>query len=99
MANYYLTNKAIDDLSAIWNYTFDTWSENQADAYYIFLVNGCREIAENPSLGKKYNEISQGLLGYKVGRHILFYQVISKTEVEIIRILHEQMDLKNRIKD
>ena len=99
MANFRLTNKAVDDLSAIWDYTFDTWSENQADTYYNFLIDGCRKIAKNPLLGKKYNEISNGLLGYKVGRHILFYQVITKSEIEIIRILHEQMDLKNRIKD
>ncbi len=34
MANYILTNKAVDDLSSIWNYTFDFWSEQQADIYY-----------------------------------------------------------------
>lgn len=99
MADFRLTSKAVDDLSAIWEYTFDTWSENQADTYYNFLLDGCREIAENPHLGKNYNEISQGLLGYKAGRHILFYQVVSKSEIIIIRILHEQMDLKNRMKD
>jgi len=29
MANYYLTNKAVDDLAQIWDYTFDEWSENK----------------------------------------------------------------------
>lgn len=33
MAKYNLTKKAVEDLTKIWNYTFDTWSENQADAY------------------------------------------------------------------
>ena len=33
MAKYSLTRKAVEDLSKIWNYTFDTWSENQADTY------------------------------------------------------------------
>jgi len=34
MANYYLTNKAVEDLSKIWYYTFDNWSEQQADKYF-----------------------------------------------------------------
>ena len=31
MAKYHFSNKAVEDLSAIWNYTFDAWSEHQAD--------------------------------------------------------------------
>jgi len=35
MARYTLTNKAILDLSAIWDNTVDSWSERQADKYYF----------------------------------------------------------------
>jgi len=35
MAQFKLTNNAVKDLSDIWNYTFDAWSESQADKYYI----------------------------------------------------------------
>ncbi len=31
MKKYLLTNKAVRDLSDIWNYTFNNWSEFQAD--------------------------------------------------------------------
>jgi len=31
MAEFKLTNKAVEDLSKIWDYTFEVWSENQAD--------------------------------------------------------------------
>ena len=34
MTKYQITNKAIIDLEDIWNYTFETWSERQADLYY-----------------------------------------------------------------
>ena len=27
MGSYRLTNKAVEDLARIWNYTVDTWSE------------------------------------------------------------------------
>jgi toxin ParE1/3/4 len=97
MPNYKLTNKAVADLSKIWEYTFEAWSEKQADKYYDGLISNCEEIAENPDLGKNYKGISKQLLGIKSNRHIIFYRTLNKDYVEITRILHERMDLKKRI--
>ncbi|CAM1333760.1 type II toxin-antitoxin system RelE/ParE family toxin [Tenacibaculum aestuariivivum] len=99
MFKYKLTNKAVADLSKIWEYTFEIWSEKQADKYYNGLISDCEEIAENPSLGKNYNGISKQLLGIKSNRHIIFYRTLNKNYVEITRILHERMDLKKRISE
>jgi len=99
MAKYKLTNKAVDDLTNIWNYTLEKWSEKQADKYYNMLVDNFNEIEQNPRLGKNYSEIIDNILGLRVGRHIIFYRRILDNEIEITRILHEQMDLKNRIKE
>ena len=99
MANYTLTVKAVEDLTLIWNYTFDMWSENQADKYYDLLVDNFNEIALKPSIGKEYSVIKENILGFSVGRHIIFYRIIEVNEIEIIRILHQQMDLKNRIQE
>ena len=41
MAEYKLTNKAVEDLSKIWDYTFEIWSEKQADKYYGELISDC----------------------------------------------------------
>ncbi len=97
MANYYLTNKAVDDLTNIWNYTYEKWSEKQTDKYYEMLINNCHEIAINPELGKNYDKIASTLFGLRTIRHIIFYRKISTEKVEITRILHESMDLKKRI--
>lgn len=97
MAKYILTNKAVEDLSNIWNYTFDHWSERQADIYYQLLIENCREILNKPNIGKNYKGIIDRLFGIRAGRHIIFYRKVNPNEVEIIRILHEQMDLKNSI--
>ena len=99
MAKYKLTNKAVDDLTQIWNYTIDRWSENQADKYYQMLLDNFNEAANNPDLGKNYSEVIQNLFGIRAGRHIIFYRKIEENEIEITRILHEQMDLKSRIKE
>jgi toxin ParE1/3/4 len=97
MAKYKLTNKAVEDLSKIWDYTFEVWSENQADKYYEILILNCQEIADNPFLGKNYDGITENLLGLKTNRHVIFYRTLNHNYLEIIRILHERMDLKKRI--
>lgn len=97
MAKVILRQKAIDDLNEIWDYTFEQWSENQADKYYGTLKSVCNEIGANPDVGREYSGIIRNLLGFKSGKHIIFYHVISENEIEVIRILHERMDLKNRL--
>lgn len=97
MAKYFLTNKAVEDLSEIWNYTYEVWSENQADKYYELILETCQEIAKSPKLGKNYKEILDEILGFRVGKHIIFFRELNPKEIEVIRILHERMDLKNRL--
>ena len=97
MSNYYLTNEAVQDLSKIWFYTVEAWSEEQADKYYEMLLNSCSNVADNPSVGKNYSKITKDLFGFRANRHIIFYRIITPIQIEITRILHEQMDLENRI--
>jgi len=99
MASYTLTNKAVLDLSAIWEYTVETWSERQADKYYFMLLDTCQDLADGKASGKIYPEINTEILGFRAGQHILFYRKLSHDKVEVARILHTQMDLKNRIQE
>lgn len=97
MAKYYLTNKAVEDLSEIWEYTFKNWSEKQADKYYDLLLTACDELAKNPKLGKPYDIMTSGILGFKSGEHLIFNRLISAQEIELVRILHGMMDLKSNL--
>ena len=99
MAKYHITNKAIIDLESIWNYTVETWSERQADLYYEMLISCCQHIADNPACGRSYDDIAEDLYGFIANKHIIFYRVVSQSEIEIVRILHGRMDLKNRIRE
>lgn len=99
MAKYIITNKAVDDLTKIWDYTYEVWSENQADKYYNELLEDCKTLAENQDYGKNYEEISLEIFGYKSGQHIIFYRKLSAKEIEITRFLHSRMDLKNKIQE
>lgn len=97
MAKVYFTKQAVEDLTNIWNYTYEHWSEKQADAYYALLIASCQELAKKPSLGKEYDIVSKGLFGFKAGEHIIFYRVISPKEIDVVRILHGMMDLRKTI--
>lgn len=99
MAKYVLTNKAVEDLTRIWDYIDEVWSENQADKYYELIISAFEEIAESPALGKSYAALSKEILGFKVGKHIIFYTILKPDEVQIVRILHSRMDLKNRLRE
>ncbi len=99
MANYLLTNKAVEDLSKIYEYTFEFWSENQADKYYEDLIDFCQLLAENPNIGKNYAEIDKEFYGFLANKHIIFYRILNQTEIEVERILEAEMDLKKRIKE
>lgn len=99
MPDYFLTNKAVEDLAEIWNYTFDNWSEKQADIYYNLLISSFKKIVKNPGLGKLYFKIPDEIYGVKAGSHIIFYRKLAHTNIEIVRILHNKMDIKSRMQE
>ena len=99
MAKYSLSNKALEDLSKIWEHTYEVWSELQAEKYYYMLLDTCQDLADGNFSGKFYPEISSEILGFKAGRHVIFYRKANGSGIEVARILHERMDLKNRIQE
>lgn len=98
MAKLKFTNKAVEDLTSIWNYTLKTWSERQADKYYEMLISFCRKTLSSTSFpARNYDEIIQDLYGIKAGHHIIFYKHLAAGDTLIVRILHERMDIKRHI--
>lgn len=98
MAKLKFTKSAVNDLSDIWEYTLKSWSEKQAEKYYRLIIETCAELAKKPQTRKDYSEIYPKLFGQKTSKHIIFYRFIDESTIEITRILHERMDLKNRLK-
>ena len=97
---YKISNEAQTDIQNIWLYTFENWSIEQADRYYNLIFDEIEYISENPNSGKDYNHIRKGYYCSKVKSHFIFYKVnLKENEVEIIRILHQQMDIENRLND
>ena len=97
---YKISVKATEDIENIWLYTFENWSLEQADRYVNLIFDEIEYLAENPKSGKDYNHIRKNYRCSKVKSHIVFYRIVEKqTEIEIIRVLHQQMDIENRLKE
>ena len=100
MAKIRFSSKAVDDLTSIWNYTYQTWSERQADEYYNMLVSSCKKVVSSAfRLAKSYGDIAENLYGFKAGHHLIFYTPLSDGDFLIVRILHERMDVKRHLGD
>lgn len=98
--NYKISIEAENDLENIWLYTFENWSIEQADYYFDLIMDEIEYLSENPKSGKDYSEVRKGYFRSRVKSHFIFYRINLKEEiVEIIRILHQQMDIKTHINE
>jgi toxin ParE1/3/4 len=98
MVKYRLTNEALKDLDEIWAYTYEKWSVDQADRYYNLIIDEIEYIVSNPLLGKSIDHIKEGYRSSKVKSHLVFYRIGLDKTVEIVRILHQRMDVEHRMK-
>jgi len=88
-----------DDLENIWLYTYENWSIEQADRYLNQIIDEIEYIAQKPDFGSDFSYIRTGYNRSKVKSHIIFYRIDPKNDfVEIIRVLHQRMDIENRLK-
>lgn len=95
---YRISKQAISDLDKIWIYTFNNWSREQADRYYDLIIAEIEFIAENYMTGKSVGHIRDTYRVTKIKSHLIFYRKMEDEMVEIIRILHQRMDIKKRLK-
>lgn len=95
---FVISKKAVADLEEIWLYTVENWSVRQADRYYNLIFEEINYICKNVNTGKSMEHVRKGYRASKVKAHFIFYRAFND-RIEIIRILHEQMDIKNRLND
>lgn len=94
MMEYIISEKALNDLNNIWIYTAENWSIIQANRYYNLIVDEIEFVAENFETTKDFGSIRKDYRYSKVKSHLIFYKRIENTEMEVVRILHERMDIK-----
>ena len=93
MPGFKITSKALDDLRSIGQYTSSRWGVAQRNRYLAMLDNSFQAISNEPLLGKPCDDIKPGYRKYYAGRHLIFYRT-TQSNVQIVRILHDSMDIE-----
>lgn len=88
MNTYRLGPKGASDLAEIFDYTVDTWGEQQAEEYVEELARCFQLLADSPGLGRACDLISPGLRRFEQGRHVIFYKP-ARDGIIVSRILHK----------
>ena len=95
---YRISKQAINDLNDIWIYTFNKWSKEQADRYYDLIIGEIEFIADNYLIGKSGEQTRKNYRVTKIKSHLIFYRKVEDGIVEVVRILHQRMDIKKKLK-
>lgn len=96
---YRISEKAISDLEKIWLYTLKKWSLEQADRYHNQIISEIEYVVDNFEFSRKIDYVRFGYRMSKVKSHLIFYKKTEDNIIEIIRILHQNMDIENRLKE
>ena len=95
---YKISNEAYSDLEEIWTYTRFKWSKEQADRYYSLIIDEIEFLSSNYLTGKTAEYIRAGYRVSFVKSHIVFYKVLNQEELEVIRILHQNVNVEEWLK-
>lgn len=97
MAEYIIRREARDDINKIWVYTAENWSFEQADRYYNLILDEIEYVAKNFDSARDFGHFRVGYKYSKVKSHLVFFRKTFNGEIEVVRVLHERMDLENRL--
>ncbi len=89
-----LARAAQRDLDEIWDYTADRWSQAQANRYIDHIRRACKKLGRGDARGRSIDDVRPGYWKLAVKSHFLFYRVEDSGVIDIIRILHQRMDIE-----
>lgn len=94
------TQEAIKDLSDIASYTAETWGHKQALRYAELLNDGFKDIAKDKIFSKTAFSNYPHVRVCRCEHHYIFFMKPQKSLKPIIlAILHERMNLLERLKE
>ena len=86
-----------EDLKSNGRFTLKSWGREQRNIYLSKLDESFHRLADQPHLGSARDDIRMGYRVYHVDRHLIYYRQKS-TGIEIIRILHDRMDVETHLR-
>jgi toxin ParE1/3/4 len=75
-------------------HTQKTWGREQRNVYLKQMDETFRTLSDSPSLGVGCDYIRPGYRKFPQGSHIIYYREGTDVRIEIIRVLHKNMDVE-----
>ncbi len=104
MANFHIYKTAAFELEDIWLYSARTWGERQADKYIAQIYDCLQELADKEKHWRKPPrelcvpaDIDHGIFFYHHGRHYIFFREFQNSDIGVISILHDAMNIPVRL--
>jgi len=94
MSKFSLTEKAKSDLKNIARFTQKRWGKEQRNIYLKSLDDCFHQLNGKPAMGRTCDEIKPGYFKFPTGSHVVYYRSKTEKQIEIVRILHESMDVE-----
>ncbi len=91
-----ISEPAKRDLEGIGEYTRAEWGAAQKRKYLGQIKDGFKAVRDVPGIGVQRDDIRKGLRAHPVRKHVIFYSE-TKTELTIVRVLHESMSPELRL--
>ncbi len=96
MSTFILTRRAKADLKAIAKFTEKRWGREPRYIYIKQFDDTFHTLSNTPEIGNNCNYIKENYQRFPQGSHIIFYRTGSQNSIEIIRILHKNMDVLSK---
>ncbi|MFN3165756.1 MAG: type II toxin-antitoxin system RelE/ParE family toxin [Phycisphaeraceae bacterium] len=96
MARIFLTDRALDDLESIYQYSIDRWGRRVADRYLESYDSAFDLLRSEPALLKENPDCPGWLRFYRVQKHWVVCDQVGK-RIYVLTIKHGAMDLPARL--
>jgi toxin ParE1/3/4 len=91
------SEKAMEDLDGIYDYTKSNWSISQADKYIMGITSEVDKILQDNIYGRRLNLVDKRNMYIRYKSHIIVYRNLSES-IFVIRILHKNMNIIRHLK-
>ena len=97
MGKFSLSHSAKADLRGIARFTEKHWGRAQRLHYLKGLDETFKILADSPTLGNACDYIETGVRKYPFQSHVVFYDCLSNEEIQVVRVLHKNMDVHQAV--
>ena len=71
--------------------------DGQAEKHVHQIQRAIERVVDNPEIGRACDEVRRGYRKHAVGSHTSYYRIVSVDMIDVVRILHQRMDIDRHL--